>query len=179
MPDKCDRCFRLQGRVFGRLGVVLGLLFLGLQAGCQPAVQTSEEAHHIPAHLPGDFEQALSRLELLIRHLHDGAPLEKMPTEVTVAQELRDIVRWLPELAAESDLSESDWNIVDQATQGVIDSFAKDEQPEKLIGDQRLFSQIASLPQALSEVRERFRELQVTGETAVDDVEPESASSNQ
>jgi len=155
------------------------LLFLVLQAGCQPAVQVSEEAHHIPAHLPEDFDRALSRLELLILHLRDGATLEEMPTEVTVAQELRDIVRWLPELAAESDLSESDWNKVDQATQDVIDSFSKDEQPEKLISDRGLLSQIASLPQVLSEVRGRFRELQITDETEVDVVEPESASSNQ
>lgn len=158
------------------LRVLAGLLLLAAcvtQIGCQKSPAEEEEAHHIPEHLPADFDQALARVEQLIAHLKDGAALEKMPTEVNVETELRDVVRWLPELAAQSDLKEADWNVVDAATMGLIEQFGRaKEPPEKWIRQDQTLGEIAELPKKLAEVRQKFRDMQVPDIVAED--EPES-----
>ena len=133
-----------------------------LLTGCQGKQGVEEEDHHIPEHLPADFDQALTRIEQLAAHLGTGAALEKMPTEVNVSTELRDVVRWLPELAAQSDLAEEDWNQVDRATVDLIEKFAKSQEPpERWIGEGEVFSAIADLPKKLAEVRQKYRDMQV------------------
>lgn len=158
------------------LRVLAGLWLLAscaTQVGCQESPVEKEEAHHIPAHLPADFDQALTRVEQLVAHLKDGVSLEKMPTEVNVETELRDVVRWLPELAAQSDLKEADWNIVDAATIGLIEQFGQaKEPPEKWIRQDKTLNEIAALPQKLAEVRQKFRDMQIP-DVVVED-EPES-----
>lgn len=141
--------------------------------GCQKGVSQEEEAHHIPAHLPANFEQALVRIEQIAAHLKDGAALEQKPTEVTVETELRDVVRWLPELAAQSDLKEADWNIVDEATLDLIDDFSQaKEPPEKWIVQGETLAKIAQLPQQLAAVREKYRAMQVPD--VIEDAESEN-----
>lgn len=158
------------------LRVLASLLLLAAcatQVGCQKSPAEEEEAHHIPEHLPANFDQALTRLEQLVAHLKDGASLEKMPTEVNVETELRDVVRWLPELAAQSDLNEADWNVVDAATMGLIEQFGRaKEPPEKWIRQDQTLGEIAELPKKLAEVRQKFRDMQVPDIVAED--EPES-----
>lgn len=143
--------------------VWLSIALLGSSTiGCQKGAGQEEEAHHIPAHLPANFEQALARIEQLVAHLKDGAVLEQKPTEVTVETELRDVVRWLPELAAQSDLKEADWNVVDEATRDLIDSFSQaKEPPEKWMVQGETLAKIAQLPQQLAAVREKYRAMQV------------------
>jgi hypothetical protein len=141
--------------------------------GCQKGAAEEEEAHHIPEHLPADFDQALTRVEQLVAHLKDGAALEKLPTEVNVETELRDVVRWLPELAAQTDLKEEDWNVVDGATIELIEQFGKaKDPPEKWIGKSETLMKIAELPKLLADVRQKYRDMQVP-EVVVED-EPTS-----
>lgn len=150
---------------------ILGLL--ATLCGCQKGAAEEEEAHHIPGHLPADFDQALTRVEQLVAHLKDGVALEAMPAEVNVETELRDVVRWLPELAAQSDLKEADWNVVDGATIELIEQFSSEKAPpEKWIGKGETFAKIAELPERLAEVRQKYRDMQVP-EVVVED-EPTS-----
>lgn len=153
--------------------VWLSIALLGSSMlGCQKSA-SQEEAHHIPAHLPANFEQALVRIEQLVAHVKDGAALEQKPTEVTVETELRDVVRWLPELAAQSDLKEVDWNVVDEATRDLIDSFSQaKEPPEKWLIQGETLAKIAQLPQQLAAVREKYRAMQVPD--VVEDPESEN-----
>ena len=145
-------------RTIGVCTIAIGMLL----TGCQGKQGVEEEDHHIPEHLPADFDQALNRVEQLVSHLRSGSALEKMPTEVDVPTELRDVVRWLPELAAQSDLAEEDWNQVDRATVDLIEKFAKaKEPPEKWIGQGEILSAIAELPRKLAEVRQKYRDMQV------------------
>lgn len=156
--------------VFGRLAVVAMVSWAVGLSGCQGSAEVKEEAHHIPEHLPANFDRAVGRIEQLVAHLKDGAALEKMPTEVNVETELRDVVRWLPELAAQSDLNEADWNLVDGATIELIDQFAKaKESPEKWIGQGAMLEKIGELPKQLAEVRQRFRDMQVPDVTVEDE----------
>jgi|LakMenEpi03Aug12_release.lakeMendotaPanAssembly.Ray.scaffolds.fasta_scaffold01774_20 hypothetical protein len=151
----------------------LSLLLLSLLAGCAAEKESEEEeAHHIPAHTPADFEKALSRIETLTNHLRDGSELADKPLEVTPQEELRDLVRWLPKLAAESDLNEADWNVVDQSTIAIIDRlWTPGKPPQDLFQDRALLDQVAALPQKLSEVRKHFAELQVPEPEDISDSE--------
>jgi hypothetical protein len=152
-------------KMLGRLAVMVMVSWAVGLSGCQGGNEVKEEAHHIPEHLPANFDRAVGRIEQLVSHLKDGAALEKMPTEVNVETELRDVVRWLPELAAQSDLTEVDWNLVDGATMELIDQFAKaKESPEKWIGQGAMLEKIGELPKQLAEVRQRFRDMQVPDE---------------
>lgn len=70
----------------------------------------SEEEHlHFPKHWPGTLQHAENRL----LQLSEG----KEPAEgLTPAAETRDLIRWLPELVADTDLDESKFNQVESLT---------------------------------------------------------------
>jgi len=157
----------------------LCLLLLSLLVGCATEKESEEEeAHHIPAHTPADFEKAVARIEILTNHLRDGSELVDKPLEVTPQEELRDLVRWLPKLAAESDLNETDWNVVDQSTIAIIDRLWTPGKPtEDLFQDRTLLDQVASLPQKLAEVRKHFADLQVPEPEDIPDSEISAESS--
>jgi hypothetical protein len=94
---------------------LLGLLCcVGLlSCGCNASPEHEEHAHHeIPEHRPRDFPHAALR----IRHRFNqfSKLLEIRDDELVIRKfnELQDIVRWLPELAGESDLPEAEWNEV-------------------------------------------------------------------
>jgi hypothetical protein len=69
---------------------------------------------------------------------HDGYPgehheedekVKHQVFEIAVREELKDVVSWLPEIAAKSDLGESEWSKVSEASKSltkVIESVAKD-----------------------------------------------------
>lgn len=100
-----------------RYGQVLGLgLMLVAFTGCQtkgtgPGTGDSasvEDHHGIPAHKPKTFAAAIETLSDRVRgwpESGDGIDREEL-TIVT------DIVRWLPELAADTDLKRADWEQV-------------------------------------------------------------------
>jgi hypothetical protein len=159
--------------------IPMSLLLLSLLTGCATEKESEEEeAHHIPAHTPADFEKAVARIEILTRHLRDDTELAEKPLEVTPQEELRDLVRWLPKLAAESDLSETDWNVVDQSTIAIIDRlWMPGKHPQDLFQDRALLDQVAALPQKLAEVRKHFAELQVPEPEDIPDSEIPAESS--
>jgi hypothetical protein len=92
----------------GRSLVLLGSL-LFLTTGCHGS-HGEEAEHHTPAHKPADFAAAVDRLLALHVEISNGRP--RAPEQMDVFAEAHDIVRWLPELAADSDLSEAPWNNV-------------------------------------------------------------------
>lgn len=107
-----------------RLDSVVGWIGLWLAAasviGCHGAAspegdhETEHEAeHHRPPHQPVDFVAAVQRLEELHEEFRDGPPrpADVLPLET----ELADILRWLPRMAADTDLPEAAWNRVQRA----------------------------------------------------------------
>lgn len=78
-------------------------------SGCQPR-SVAEPEHHVPEHRPADFHAAVVRLDQLHREIVAG-PM-RPDAQLDVFSELRDVVRWLPELAADSDLAERPWLVV-------------------------------------------------------------------
>jgi len=88
-------------------------LLMVLLAGCQ-GVETEEAEHHTPAHMPSDYPAAVDRLLALHVEIANGGSREAH--EIDVFAETYDIVRWLPMLAADSDLEEEPWNRVNTAS---------------------------------------------------------------
>lgn len=62
-----------------------------------------EEDHEIPAHWPTDFPDAISKMEQRVGTLKSTHRSNETQTE------LMEIVGWVPEIAADTDLSEEAW----------------------------------------------------------------------
>ena len=67
--------------------------------------------HHIPEHRPPDFSSAVDQI---VRRFGDLADMQSGSLPGTAVEELADIVRWLPEIAAESDMRRSAWEETDR-----------------------------------------------------------------
>jgi len=120
-PSRLGYC-RLASLTTAALYLVSGLLFA---AGCsdtasrqEPRAQLSSEVkeqsedhehgHHDPEHKPKSFPEAVERLRGLRPGLAERALPGSEEWEIAV-----DIVDWLPELAAESELNVREWNRVE------------------------------------------------------------------
>lgn len=100
-PDRSMRCFFPM--------VLLSALGLGLLPGCSST--TGEEdhaAHHIPEHRPRNLPSAAAQIRSRWSAIRTASPSEQ-PTRWT---ELGDILRWLPEIAGESNLGRPQWEDV-------------------------------------------------------------------
>ncbi len=107
-------------RAAGLVAVLLSVVLL--QAGCttseidsahsEAAVDEDHDHDHdhvIPANKPKDLAGGVNRLRQFVGQF--GGSSAAPPPDVIA--DLADQIRWLPELAADCDLPESDWNRVD------------------------------------------------------------------
>lgn len=78
-----------------------------LAAGCaSPTAEHEEGSHALPPHHPGDFRRAVDAIE------RRGAALLAGRADAAARAEFADIARWLPELAADTELGRGDWERV-------------------------------------------------------------------
>lgn len=129
--------------------------------GCQAG--TEEEAeHHRPEHKPHDFLAAIERLQQLEMELADAQ--SRAAGQLDVWQETYDLSRWLPELAAESDLPESAWNELDDAArqleQGLVILMKTDRSQRSAVFRERQ-NEFALQLQRLDQIRQQFTMLAV------------------
>lgn len=102
------------------LALATAALLLGAP-GCGSS--ESEDEHHmehfVPAHKPASFKGAVDQLQARTSHLkhHVGDSGEIVQRELT---ELADIIGWIPELAADSDLNEADWTQADSVSRKML-----------------------------------------------------------
>lgn len=112
------------------LSTTIGLSVLGM-AGCKPTltlessgtsrlVASEDEAHDhehehgIPDHKPVSFADAVRRLVPQWKHLAAerlAGHQKHADAELSI---MLDVIRWLPELAADTDLRKADWDRVQQ-----------------------------------------------------------------
>lgn len=146
------------------------LLALSLFAGCSPDVvgvsgdeHDHEAEHHVPHYFPKDAVAAIARLQALCgpnaTHDHGHDHGHKHRRDVTPRQEVYDLARWLPELAAETELDEAAWNQVRDASRTLeraADSTTGDAAPtgaEVAAAVQVL----ARMPQAIQDAEVAYR----------------------
>jgi len=103
--------------------ILLIISFTALySSGCGPSTVSPTSAeeehleHHIPAHKPATFTDAVEALRNRIRHVGDESAAGRADHLAGDLSELRDIVDWLPELAADSDMRKADWDEVNALT---------------------------------------------------------------
>lgn len=87
----------------------LGLLLIGsfFITGCSWRTTESHEDDHLPEHYPASYREAISRLEEFGTAWLNGDERSSRQHE-----QLQDMLNWLPEVAADSDLRKRDWERV-------------------------------------------------------------------
>ena len=73
--------------------------------------------HGIPDHKPATFAEAVKQLPRRQRLLLSEFSAGHLDHAQEAIQKLQDVIGWLPELAADTDLRESDWNTVQSVSQ--------------------------------------------------------------
>jgi hypothetical protein len=115
--------------------------------------------HHVPEHKPHSLHAAIDQIELRYDALAEG----EVPRAGRTARlkELVDIVRWLPELAGDTDLPEGPWNVVEQVSQqlaGLLQKAAAGDQAGELTALAPLHS---TMDAALDKLRTAAAELPI------------------
>jgi hypothetical protein len=137
---------------FGTVGCAAVLLLI-TSTGCnsaasgEPAAELHEE-HYVPPHKPANFSEAVQAIDRRSDYLSDHAG-HSHGDEAEKLAELADIIGWIPELAADSDLSEPDWNTAAAAGKSmgtVLSRLMSAQQPDL----SRLHSDLSS---AVAELR--------------------------
>lgn len=94
------------------LAVVATVLLSLAGCGGDSSEETGHVHHEFPAHRPANFKKAVSQIEKRARRL---GKYGKRETEGF--QRLVDIIDWVPEMAADSDLKKADWETANAAAQ--------------------------------------------------------------
>jgi len=77
-------------------------------------------AHEIAVHRPQDFGDAVTDLRARTQSLADlGTQARRAENWRGAVSKLADIVRWLPEIAADGDMPEDQWNQVNQQSKSM------------------------------------------------------------
>jgi hypothetical protein len=113
---------RLRRALFRRLAATAMALALAPLVGC-PAQPTAAEPaeheherglhdhdHHVSEHRPRDFGEAVAALRRLHRHVFEELEEGHFDHAAEELSQLRDVIRWLPEIAGDSDMPEGQWN---------------------------------------------------------------------
>ena len=94
------------------------LVTASVLSGCTEGRESLHELDHVtPAHWPSSLGDAAEKLSVRTRTLAQPATSE--PQE-EIQRELVEIVGWIPEIAGDTDMVESDWVKIHQASENVI-----------------------------------------------------------
>jgi hypothetical protein len=98
-PAECHRVYRIAS-----LKHIVGLLVVLLLLGCVAEKESwHEEDHELPPHWPLNIEDAAQKIQQRL----DQTGVEE--SLATTREELTDLIEWVPEVAADTDLVEDDW----------------------------------------------------------------------
>ena len=127
--------FRLQRFRFKSMLLICGALTL---SGCGPSAESHEDEHEqlehfFPAHKPHSSGELVEQLALRTRQLAAGDPPSDGSDEghATALQELSDIIGWIPELAADSELMKADFESAVATGKKLTTAFAETMGPQK------------------------------------------------
>lgn len=84
-------------------------LYIACMLGCGESKKSLHEMDHVtPQHWPVDLTDAANKLTERMQVLSNSGTDSKIDPAVAL-KELSDIVGWIPEVAADTDLAEGDW----------------------------------------------------------------------
>jgi len=117
--------------------MIITVAVAGCFGGPEPDGRETAE-HFVPAHWPADLLDASTKLaqraselsspsnEATARTPTDGLVTDRTPM---VERELRDIVGWVPEIAADTPLTEAQWMVVYEASESLSKRLRKIRRP--------------------------------------------------
>ncbi|WP_146512324.1 hypothetical protein [Thalassoglobus neptunius] len=114
---------------YGRLTryrLFIVLFMLCTCCGCGGDEEEEHLEHIIPAHKPRNFAEAVSELQ------SRGVSIWDETASAEMKDEMLDIINWLPELAADSDLRRKQWETV-QSTSQELSRIATSQDSEKSV----------------------------------------------
>ncbi len=105
-------------------------------SGCGSSAESHEGEHlehFVPAHKPNSFGDVMDQLSLRVAQLARGGELRGGSDEghATALQELSDIIGWIPELAADSELMKADFESAVATGNRLTFAFAETMGPQK------------------------------------------------
>ena len=149
--------FGLRMRVAQRMGFVAIVALLIQMAGCRTEHDDHEEESHFPPHWPKSFLVAADRLEQITTN-----PTGTPSLAENIEQELVDLIDWLPELLADSDISKEDFDKIDEWAFPLSIEFKKSVQAGKkideLLKNEKLRNGLSSLAELARQTRKRDEE---------------------
>ena len=119
---------------------ICGLLSIAV-SGCGTETTTSQAADHaeeehlehfVPEHKPADFSAAVDSVQSRIQQLTSAKESRPRTEELS---ELGEIIDWLPEIAANSDMRRRNWEQVDAITVELADLFHQLPQRSGVVDD--------------------------------------------
>ena len=124
----------------------VAIVFVILFSGCKQQSSSGDKVEH-EEHFPGHWPVTLFAASDRLIRLHVGDAAELTDSKVSFEQEWVDLFRWLPELAADSELTKSEFDKVD----AISTRFAVPL--EKMLGEKSSFEKMRSvdgMPEALA-----------------------------
>ncbi len=118
--------------------LMLAALLAGCGEGENQKTSHFEHDHEMPDHWPNDLADSALKIRDRLRmyqHFPDLRP------EMT--SQIIDIVSWVPEIAADTDLTEADWIPIDQQVQSLSQRLAQQESMDN--DNQQLANQLCDL----------------------------------
>lgn len=135
----CRPGSRVRPVLYGLAAVVMFLQLPGCGStngtGNQDTEQSAESEHFVPAHKPADFESLVAELERRFAELSESSEQRDDDGHVLQRTELRDIVRWIPELAAGSELQRKEFEKAVLCSQMLMQILESSQGPQS--GDNR------------------------------------------
>lgn len=127
--------------------------------GCHSEHDEHDEESHFPPHWPKSFLDASDRLNQISTN-----PANTQPLAENLEQELSDLIDWLPELIADSDLSKEDFDKIDGWAFPLANELKKSIKSgtklNDLLKNETLLEGLSDLTELASNTRKRQAEAQ-------------------
>src|SRR5258708_34189387 len=96
----------------------IATIALCLLSGCHSDASgaVEENAHQLAPHKPAGFVEAVQTIRDRLARFHATDASSDREVRRQQVRELKDIIQWLPEQAAETDMRKADWDNVNAST---------------------------------------------------------------
>ena len=106
---------------------------IGSLVGCIEGRSSNHELEHaVPAHWPTSLADAADKIEARINAV-EAPTAETAPSRI----EIVEILSWVPEVAADCDMREPEWNTVHAACQSANDVMKSPTEPKRATAELR------------------------------------------
>ncbi|MCA8982902.1 MAG: hypothetical protein R3C12_01400 [Planctomycetaceae bacterium] len=129
-------------KLSGCINVVFSLCGCWLLMGCQ--TDSEEHGHEIPAHKPASFYRAADSLNKRWSVCDNWSAEDR--------QQFVDIAGWLPELAAQTELSRLEWERVQELSQTLLAEVQNRQDKNVAATLTRLLTELADLAETAARV---------------------------